>query len=64
MTAVATSTYLFLKKLPLVPLTLLVILSVAVIVYAVSRPVKGLSIIVPALIPAVSSHTDGEHYMK
>ena len=64
MTPVATSTYLFLKILPLVPLTLLVILSIAVIVYTISRPVNGLSVIVPALIPAFSSHTDGNHYRK
>jgi uncharacterized membrane protein len=50
-----TSIYLFLQTPSVIPLALLITLFVAVIVYAVSRPVKGLGIIVPALIPPLAA---------
>jgi uncharacterized membrane protein len=52
---VVTSIYLFLQTPSVIPLALLITLFVAVIVYAVSRPVKGLGIIVPALIPPLAA---------
>jgi uncharacterized membrane protein len=52
---VATSIYLFLQTPSVIPIALLVTLLVAVIVYAVSRPVRGLGIIVPALVPPLAA---------
>jgi len=52
---VATSIYLLLQTPSVIPLALLITLFVAVIVFTVSRPVRGLGIIVPALIPPLSA---------
>lgn len=52
---VATSIFLFFQTPSVIPLALLITLLVAVIVYTVSRPVKGLGIIVPALIPPLTA---------